>query len=300
MKNLRFCIPLLLAALGLALGLATQASAQAKTVISKASDLPRRSITITGRASEVVEDMPRLLGYADTLIKNLEADLNRYEIQDRAALKSYYESLLGLYFFKDDYEKALSFIPQIQALCDKNAEKITIGLFLQAYAKAYAKEKNPSAETFQKEFAQQYAALWQALPYAEVSEEVESMKGRLSILNPALIGATLDTQIQTYLDNNKGLVPEGVAGTFINIRMARDRQIPLKDIMLKIFTDLYAANQSRVSKANIWTAREVNFTGQENYPPVAVFVWDSGVDMAVIPAQNHFRDAQGAADWATA
>jgi subtilisin family serine protease len=62
--------------------------------------------------------------------------------------------------------------------------------------------------------------------------------------------------------------------------------------MLRVVTNLYEANKKSVAKANIWAERTINFTAADKLTPVVVGVWDSGTDIAALPAENRFINAK--------
>ncbi len=285
-------VPLLFCFL-LSLSIATSTAQAQKTVITKADDLPRRSVTLKGKATEIVEDMTQLRALTIQLTKNLENDLEQYDIQDKATLKAYYSTLMACYFFLEEYAHTLTFIPKIQELSDKNAEKLTTGIFLKAYTHAKLQHTNEQTEAFKKVFSEEYAKIWQALPYEEVKEEVNSMRASLSIFNPALVTSSLDSQIQPFLDNNKNVVPEGIITNFVGIRLTLDKRAALIPDMLKILDALYEQNKTAVSKNNIWEEREVALSKEEKATEVIVAIWDSGTDVSVFPQDRLYTDKKG-------
>lgn len=275
------------------LGIYAHSFAQSKIKISKADELPRRSVTFKGKAKEIVNDRQQLQNLNDILIKNLEADLEKYEITDKATLKSYYQALVQSYVFKKDFEKALVLIEKVRDLEDKLSEKLTTGIYLKAYVKALKVSKDVKSEIFKSEFRKEYAAIWNTLSYNDVKTELESMRGSFSIFNPELITASLDSQIQPFLDKNKNVAPEGLVGSFVSIRMSLDERADLVPVMLGVLNDVYEKNKSSIVKKDIWADRDVDLQESEKATPVIVAVWDSGVDMNVFPEKLHFKDKSG-------
>ncbi|MCU0438066.1 MAG: S8 family serine peptidase [Raineya sp.] len=264
-----------------------------KIKITKADDLPRRSVTLKGKATEIVNDIAQLNTLNNAFIKNLEADLEKYEITDKATLKAYYQTIMMGYVFKKDYDKALSFIPKIQDLEDKKSEKLTTGLFLQAYAKTLKQNSDKKSEAFKQTFVKEYASLWKNLPYNEIKNELESARGSMSIFNPNLITSSLESQIQPFLDNNKNVVPEGVISNFTGIRFVLDERAALVPEMLKVLNEIYEKNKVNEVKKDIWAERDVALSASEKGTPVVVAVWDSGVDVNIFPKNIIHQDKKG-------
>jgi hypothetical protein len=246
-----------------------------------------------GKAAEILNDDAQLARLTDKLIKNLEADLVKYDIQDKSTLKSYYATLTGCYFFRNNYDKALSFVPKMQELADKNAEKLTTAVFLRAYVSAAKTVGNEKSDEFRQTFSKEFSAIWNTIPYNEVKDEVEANKGQLSLFNPNLVTAGIDTQIQPFLDNNKNVVSEDLVVSFIGIRNVLDKRVALVPSMLQVMTDLYERNASKVVKKDIWAEREAVFTDKDTGSPLVVAVWDSGVDMSIFPEYVRHKDTKG-------
>lgn len=271
----------------------SQATAQDRIKISKADELPRRSITITGKAVEVLEDRAQLRRLNQQLISNMEADLAKYEIGDKATLMAYYYTLMGCYFFEGEYDKAAAFVPQIESLEDKVAEKLTVAPFLRTYIAAAKQVKDEQSDSFKQAFRQEYQKFWTSLPYQQIKEVVESTRGSLSIFNPDLVTSGLQTQIQPFLDNNKGVVPEGIVSNFTGIRITLDKRKALVPVMLEVLNELYAKNKETVTKNNIWAERDVAISPDTKANNVAIAIWDSGTDVSVFPSSQLHKDKQG-------
>jgi subtilisin family serine protease len=181
----------------------------------------------------------------------------------------------------------------MQELADKNAEKLTTAVFLRAYVSAAKTVGNEKSDEFRQTFSKEFSAIWNTIPYNEVKDEVEANKGQLSLFNPNLVTAGIDTQIQPFLDNNKNVVSEDLVVSFIGIRNVLDKRVALVPSMLQVMTDLYERNASKVVKKDIWAEREAVFTDKDTGSPLVVAVWDSGVDMSIFPEYVRHKDTKG-------
>jgi tetratricopeptide (TPR) repeat protein len=126
--------------------------AQQKTKITKADELPRRTVQLSGKALEILNDAPQLARLNDELIKNFQSDLEKYDIQDNSTLQAYYLTLMTLYAAKGDYDKALSYLPLARQLESKPAAKLTTGLFLETWIKTKRQIKDEQSEDFKRAF----------------------------------------------------------------------------------------------------------------------------------------------------
>jgi subtilisin family serine protease len=268
--------------------LTVSAGAQEKVKITRADELPRRTIQLQGKALDILNDEAQLGRLADEGIKNLLADLAKYDIQDSSTLKSYYSTLSQLYVFKGDYDNALKYVPLLRELENKPAAKLTTGMFLEVYGQTRRQVADESSAEFKKAFEKNLAAAYAKLPYAVIAETVESNKGQLTLQNKEVMLGGIESQLQPLLDNTKGNVPEGVALQLVSLRNALKNQFPLKEERLRVLNALYEANNKSVKRENIWAARDVDYTAKDKLTPVVVGVWDSGTDIAALPAENRY------------
>jgi subtilisin family serine protease len=277
--------------LAIALCLATllaSARAQQKTKINSADELPRRTVQLKGKALDIIEDKQQLDSLSEELLKNLKDDLEKFDIQDSATLKSYYSRLMMLYIYRGEYDEALKYVAKIRELENKASAKLTSGLFVEAWIKTLNQVKDESSAEFKKAFEKNYSEAYARLPYDVIKEQVEASKGQLTLMNKEVTLGGVQAQLQPVLDKTNGVVPEGIASSLISLRFALAHQFPLKDEMIRVMTALYEANNKSVKKSDIWAARDVTLTPADASKPVVVGVWDSGVDENALPAGNRF------------
>ncbi len=264
------------------------AFSQQKVKITRADELPRRSIQLNGKVLEILDDRAQLNRLTNEVIKNLQSDLDRFDIADASTLQGYYLTLMQLYAAKGDYDKALSYLPLARELESKAAGKLTTGLFLESWIKTKRQISDHTSEEFGKNFEKNYGDAYAKLPYSVIGETVEASKGGLTVQNKEIVLGSLESGLQPVLDNLKNNAPEGVAAQLVATRFALDYRFSLRDQMLRVLDNLYAANNKSVKRENIWAARDVTFTIAEKLSPVIVGVWDSGTDIDALPAGNRF------------
>ncbi|HEY0370751.1 MAG TPA: S8 family serine peptidase [Thermoanaerobaculia bacterium] len=272
----------------LAVAIAVAAQPSKKTVVTKADELPRRSMKLEGTAARLLEDKPQLDRLAAELTRNLEADLEKYDIRDDATLKGYYSALHLLYMRAGEYDKALSLLPKMRELESKPAVRHLTGLFSLAYVDALRQAKDPSSAEFRTAFETGYAALFAKLPWSDIEDQVEQQKGQLSMMSREVMLGGFESSYQQLLDNTKGVVPEGAAAGLLTTEYVLSRRLPLRDESVRVLTKLWEANHKNVEVADIWKARSVSLDGVAGLKPVIVAVWDSGTDVPALPATNRF------------
>jgi subtilisin family serine protease len=272
--------------------LLASASAQQKTKINSADELPRRTVQLKGKALDIIEDKQQLDSLAEELLKNLKDDLEKYDIQDSATLKSYYSRLMMLHIHRGEYNEALKYVTKIRELENKAAAKLTSGIFIETWVKTLNQVKDESSAEFKKAFEKNYSEAYARLPYDVIKEQVEASKGQLTLMNKEVTLGGVQAQLQPVLDKTNGIVPEAVASSLIGLRFGLAHQFPLKDEMIRVMTALYEANNKSVKKTDIWAARDVALTPSDALKPLVVAVWDSGVDANALPAGNRFVNSR--------
>jgi subtilisin family serine protease len=265
-------------------------AAQEKIKIARASDLPRRTVELKGKALEILDDKAQLDRLAEQLLKNIKADLEKYEIEDKATLAGLYALVSNLHIYRGEFDEALKYTPLIRELETKPAVKAMIGVFWDSYAKALRDAPDRESAAFKTAFEKHYAAALSKIQYDLIAESVEAQKAQLTLQNKEVILGGLQSGLQPVLDKNNNVVPEGVVASFVGLRNALDLQFPLTEQRLRVLNALYAANHKNVKKGNIWAEREVNFAASDKLTPVVVGIWDSGTDVANLPAENRWTN----------
>lgn len=265
-------------------------NAQEKIKITRSDELPRRTVALKGKALEILEDKEQIDRLADELLKNLKSDLQKYEIEDKSTLAAIYGLISQIHVYKGEYDEAMKYVPLMRDLEAKPAAKALTGVVWESFAKAQREAPDRTSAEFRKAFEKHYAAALNKIPYDLIAESIEAQKGQLTLQNKEVVLGSLQSGLQPVLDKNNNVVPEGIVASFVSLRNTFDLLFPLKDERLRVLNALYAANNKSVKKGNIWAERDVNFTAADKLSPVVVGVWDSGTDVAILPAENQWKN----------
>lgn len=256
-----------------------QARVQApRTPITKVSDLPPHVYTIQGKPSEVVQDPKATLALATQVEKDLKADLDHYDIQDKTALKRFYGSLATIALLKGDFANARTYNTRVKELQEKPADRLLSGMISGAYMDA---KEHPGADfhaTFRGLLSQRLAAL----PYAEVQDPLKATKGGLEVASANLMLGGLAAGLDPVIKDGK--LSQDLANGLIGAALSLEVILPNKSDILGAVDGVLAANKT-VAKPDIWAAREVTLEATQKLHPVVVGIWDSGVDVKLFPHQ---------------
>lgn len=272
--------------------------AQAKTVVTRADQLPRRTYTLPKLPSELLEaPIAELTPLADAVLRDLRTDLAAYDIQDAATMRSIHGLFLSLAMMRGDLPEVKAQAARIRALQDKPGLKLTSALANEAVAEARAAGGDAAAQSARLQV--QLTQRLMALPWAEVENELKGTKSAFEVMNPSLtIGAFRD-QVDPVAKNGNMVVPISIVGAVLASRVQQDQVVPMRAALLAAYSAVVDRNVAAAPRVDRWTERTVALPASEPGKPVVIAVWDSGVDLALFktlpnPAQ---RGLAFAADW---
>lgn len=275
-KHTMFTLVLALAAFVIAAGPA----AAEKIVIEKLDDLPRYTYQVDVKAAEFPRNDEAVMALAAEVKEDLLADLEKYEIKDQNTVQEYYSNLAMIAMLEEDYDAYLKYNEKVRELEMKEAKRLTSGLAGRAYIAA---QDAPEGER-QEAFRAAYAELVNPLPYDMVEPQLKQAKGMTEMLSENLIVGITESRLQPMLDQTDGEISKDVALTLLGTTNTVRFFLPFKDQVNAVLTEYLDAHT--VTKDDIWSAREVELTGDEGGEPVVVTIWDSGLDCDIPGFKN--------------
>jgi Subtilase family len=220
-----------------------------------------------------------VLTLADALEKNLREDLQKFDIQDAATLRSYFGALLTLAQFKGDWAAVPALVERLKALQDKPGPRATTGTMATIVAEQQLGKRD--AAWVQAEVQRRYSAM----NWADVGDGVKAFKGQMELMNPALTKPAFEQQVDVMARNMQMTVPEGLVGSIVSARLQNELMAPLKGAVvagLQAVIDTQA--KATPAKPDVWTPRQFAIAPTAKAAEVGVGIWDSGVDLALFKA----------------
>ncbi len=272
-------------------------TAQEKIVISTAEDLPKHSYQLENRsASDNVQSEEAIEKIAAMIKVDIEADLEKYDIKDRASLKMYYTILRFISIIEEDYKKALDYIGMERELADKESEKITRGMETEALLRAAMAEKTFEAEILSDKIATNLANKMAIKDFSVIQESIESAKGQSEIISENLIIGFLQGELQKAIDNNEDEIPGDLVSSLLNYYYTLNFYIPYKDIYNTAYVAALDKYVKKVEKVDIWEARDITLDDKQIKEEVIIGVWDTGVDTEIFKEKNLWVNENEKAD----
>src|ERR1035437_7152534 len=199
---------------------------QAKKKIENAEQLPVHSYQVPGKASALLADDAAFKALVAALRKDLENDLQNYDIEDKTTLKKYYAPLMQIAVLEERYNDALSYLRKKNALEDKPAAKAMAGMLDQPLIDASKADEAQAQAIFETEFKERV----QKLPYEVVQNEVKQMKGGFEIISQNLLVGFIEQQYDTLVQKT-GTIPKNVAIDILDTRFTIREILPYKNFV---------------------------------------------------------------------
>jgi hypothetical protein len=270
-------------ALALAVSVPFFAQAQApKPRIEKAADLPRFTYKLDGKVEDVVRSKERFAAFGAQVRRDVESVLAGYEIPDKALQRDLLNQLAALDFLDGQYDRALERAEQIRALQEKPADKLLSGLRLRAMARA-AKTHAVGSEAYVRAVGETIAKEIAPLPRDVVENSLKEAKAGAETLGEGRLIGYLREAVQPVVDANGGVLSSDFTPAMVNIRVTLTSALPLKQALIDTYGAWLSIN--KVSKADIWAARDVTLPAVKGARPVVIAVWDSGTDTQLFGKQ---------------
>jgi len=247
-----------------------------KPVITRKDDLPRHSYQLDLKVTDLYlpENRAALLRLARAVETDIRSDLATLDIQDDKTVQEYYGVLGSVALLENRWQDYLALLEKQRALETKEANRVTMGLYSEALARARLAGGDPD-KALRKNMEQSL----RKLDYSLVQDNIKSVRGRTEILSEAFVLGNLESAYQPVIDKTSGEISYDIASTLVAASFTLDRFLPDAPTINEVYSAYIDANN--VSKDDIWEAHKYNLAADAKASPVVVAVWDSGVDTSI-------------------
>ncbi|MFT5834381.1 MAG: tetratricopeptide (TPR) repeat protein [Cognaticolwellia sp.] len=263
-----------------------QAIAQ-KIPINNASDLPQHfyNLEVT-EAMQYIENDDLAVGLANKVEKQLLADLEKYDIQDKTTLKGYYYNLLACLTIKKDYKKALNYLSKAKALAEKPSEKYHDFLIYESFLLTTNQYETSNEIEFSKSLTANLSKLLQDAPSEAIKENLENTIGLFEIGGPNIIIGIVQGDLQPQIEKSKPKIPQSTVLRILNMKNVMVISLGYKPVYQPTFKNYYEKTYTIAPLVDIWEARKIVFKKPRKLKPIVISAWDSGVDIDVFSKEN--------------
>ncbi len=289
----RRALLLLLVAVGpVADAIAVDAQAAPKPRVSRVSELPGFAYPVRGNMDAFVRApaAPAARALATALRRDIDSVLRTYDIADPGLIRSLKGTLVQLAMLEERDDDALRLIDERRALSAKVGARLMTGLEARAMIEARRVHRDVASAAFAQEVGRRLLASLRAVPFDSVQNELREAKAGLTFFSEAMIVGPLRSELQPIVDQ-QGTLTLGAAREVIGAMFSLRFDVPLKAELFAAY-DRVLAGRTIAAKPDIWAARAVTLGDVDRPSPVAVGIWDSGLDTALFSRQLK-RDGRG-------
>jgi subtilisin family serine protease len=256
---------------------AAPASAEKKK-ITKQDDLPRHTYEMSMPASELLASHDAVLALAEEVRKNLESDLETYDIEDKTTLQGIHSNLMTIAILEERWDDALARLEKVRGLEDKEAIRATTGLGTESRIAAIRATGSTDPEVYRDTFRDEYAKRVNALDWNLVADVLQGTKAQMEMVSESLILGLAKEQLDPIVEKS-GEVSQPIANQLIGYHDFLSNGLHVKDAVIAVLQDVMDRNKEE--KEDIWAARDLDLSGRDGLEPVVVAVWDTGVDVDI-------------------
>lgn len=270
--------------------------AAARQVVTRADQLPRRTVRLERLPSELLQaPLPELLVLADRVEADLRADLAQYDIQDMATLRGIESTLASLALLRGRWQDLPGHAQRLRELTEKPSQRASTGVLLELLAEVNAAGTDEGARA--RQLTARVAQRYGALDWADAQDSIKGLKASMETANPAVMVGALQSQLDTVARNGDMVVPVGVLAGVLGARAQLERILPLRQAIVAGLSPVVQRQMAaQPERPDRWSGRTVDLAASERATPVTVAIWDSGVDMGLFKpaaARGMAFDAQG-------
>jgi subtilisin family serine protease len=260
-----------------------QAQSGGKKKVTSQADLPRFSYPLTGTASGLVQaDDATFDAFAAKVRADLDSVLRDYEIDDKATLRTLLSVKLDLQELAGEYKDGLETVAALRALQQKPAAKLFAFLYTRARLRAAIDAKATQGPAYEQAFTKYFKEAIDPLPWDVVQDSVKESYAGSRLYTKSVAVGNVETELDPAVQKS-GALDNQEAWDLIATRDDLQSGIPMLHARAEVLKQYIAAHN--VVQPDIWAARDVTLTKEQNLSPVLVAIWDSGIDVSLFPDQ---------------
>ena len=270
---------------------ASPAQAQAppaRIVVQDETQLPRFAYPVSMAPSALlVADDATFAPFAAAVGSDVDKTLRDYDISDKASLRDFLSARLACQLLVKDFSGARRSIAAIRSTETKPGERLVSGRLDLAYLDAAVQTGNGSA-SFDAAYAAADRKAVAALPWDTVQDAVKGTYGNESTATRDAFIGFVKHELDPIAEKT-GTLDGPSARQLVEVRAQLLYVLPYYDLDRPILKAYIA--QHDVVKPDIWKARDVVLTPAQAKAPVAIGIWDSGVDPGDYPNSMYVDSA---------
>jgi subtilisin family serine protease len=254
-----------------------------KKKVTSQADLPRFTYPMTGPASDLLQaDDATFNAFAAKVKADLDYIFSDYDIEDKATLRRLLSARLNLQQAAGENQLALETLTSLLKLSEKPIDNLHERAAIKPQLQAAIEANGTSGPAFEQAFRKYYREAWEALPSDVAQERARTVLVGTALYNSAALIGYVEADFDPAV-RKSGVLSNGPAWNLIGLRNDLRISLPLKGAVVDVMRQYVAVHKSQ--QIDIWQARDVTFAPDQKLTPVAVAIWDTGVDVSLFPDQ---------------
>lgn len=262
--------------------------------VKTADELPRHTYKVSGTAIEILNDSAKFGAMLDRRIADLRSDLEKYEIQDTATLREYYEALVTAYRTKKDYKSAEYFSNEVLKVMTKAEDKALHGQSLQATIAASKVSSDLRDPKFIEVFKRELKERVSKQPIELIRDRLIALRTQAGYISRELVESSIVSSVQPLFDAAQGELSGDLVGTLTDLKLTLDYGLPMIPHAAEVYGEILDAHANVAKRESKWEPRLVELASDIQAQPVPIAVWDSGVDVSLFHDQLWRNEAETA------
>lgn len=253
----------------------------ARTVVETAADLPRLGYRVPLQPSKLLDDAAALTALAAAIERDTARVLATHDIRDVAARQELLRARANAALLGGRIAEAHALTGRAQAIEGKPALRLT-GMLEVDGLLAASKAATPDAA--KQAYRQAVLDTLAQLPAGQVRSRIIELRANLDSTSPARRRG----QLMVYADpvwQPDADLPFDLATWTLHVAVREQVAAPYLPVLREALTEWIRANPMPAD-ADIWSSRAVTLTAADQPAPVAVAIWDAGVDPSVFAGRN--------------
>jgi subtilisin family serine protease len=261
-----------------------------RTVVHDETQLPRFSYPVSMAPSALlVADDATFAPFAKAVGADVDATLRDYQIDDKGALRDFISTKLALQLLAHDDEGARQSIAALRAAETKPDLQVLAARLNLAYLDALAQTKAHPGTTFEAAFAAADRNETDALPWDVVADTIRVTYAQERTATKAGAVGSAVFNLDPVVAKT-GTLDGPSARSLVRSRAQLQFGLPLFESDARVIAAYIARHDA--AEPDIWAARNVTLAPAQVKAPVAIGIWDSGVDPTDYPGLMYV-DASG-------
>jgi subtilisin family serine protease len=255
--------------------------------VNRADELPRRTYRVAGSVSELLGDLAAVGELARAVCGALRRDLRDFEIRDASKVREYHSTLAVAAALVGELDDALAHSARAAELNENPAARAASGYQLRAIVEASRAAPAERAKVYEGALRRELSTI----PLGLARAELTAHRAALELQSGNIVHARAEQQLDPTVQD--GRIPGDSAVAALGLAYVLHAVLPHREATIRILSEVLRDGPPLAHERDIWRERELDLEDSTGLSPVAVGIWDSGVDARLFPGRVSVDDSPG-------